>query len=139
MVRMRRIPAGSIPATDEFEEGGEDALRAFSGVFDPVMQIVHDAVEDYVNDDSLTFDSSENYQFPVRSQLAGEYYISELTYGKSDIEGQDVYWCSVMACCTGRIIADRADISDYLGLDVMVTLPLNTVVPRLYSVDSSAI
>ena len=74
------------------------------------MQLVHDAVEDYVNDDSLTFDNSDNYQFPVRSRLAGEYYVSDFTYGKGDIEGQDVYWCSVMARCTGRIIPERADV-----------------------------
>lgn len=138
MIHMRRISAGSRPVTNEFEKGGEDALRAFSGVIDPVMQLVHDAVEDYVNG-SLTFDSSENYQFPVRSRLAGEYYIGEFIYGKDLIEGRDVYWCSVMARCTGQTLPGSAETSDYLGLDVVITLPLDDAVPRFYTVDSSAI
>jgi hypothetical protein len=134
MTRVDLPGEGTPPATEFINEGGYVAFEYFQQHSEPALQLVHAAIENYVNDDSLTGD--DDY-FPRRSELSREYYTYETAYAQYVVEGVTFNVANYRCCCTAAP-GTSAEKPNYLGLDVSVEFRSDRGQMSVTGVDSSA-
>ncbi|MBL8797032.1 MAG: hypothetical protein JNM56_24230 [Planctomycetia bacterium] len=80
-----------------------------------LLRVVHQAVEDYLNDPQLYF-TDDNEGFPNRERLTGQYYVADESYTAHE----DPAWfqIGVMCRCLERPRGRSKQAGDYLGLEV---------------------
>ena len=99
-----------------------------------MLKSVHNEVEDYLNTDGLYFEGDVD-RFPNRSQMTGEYYVSDENY--ESLVGPVRYRISIMCHCLGRRVGE---IDDYLGLEVWLACDPQTWMFEVFrNTDSSSI
>jgi hypothetical protein len=129
MVTMRMIPC---PAwADPFDRSvdhnehhfGEENLRCVLAQRETILSVVHQAVQGYIDDSSLTFDlASEG--FPAREKLTGDYYIGSESYWINDkpwfsrVGRSREYRFSFQVRCLEHLWYPNQNTQDYLGLEV---------------------
>ncbi|KGX90207.1 hypothetical protein [Pontibacillus marinus] len=98
-----------------------------------MLSFVHHELLDYIHDDSLCFDDSED-SFPVRSKLTGNYYINSVSY--INHVNPVGYQIMIETRLTEHIPTGE---DDYLGLEVtLFTRSVNHNF-EVWSIDSSSI
>lgn len=79
MLHMRQIPR---PDWARLSYSSQDAppqvIAAIQAHWDDILSLIHQAVEEYVNDDNLCFTDGKN--FPDRNRLTGEYYLRDESF-----------------------------------------------------------
>ena len=94
--------------------------------YESVIEVFCAAIQGYINDDSLTYELSEQ-GFPVRGRLTGEYYIASESYWVSyepwfeRVGRSREYRFSIHAHCLEHKRSKIIDDQDYLGLEVHFT------------------
>jgi hypothetical protein len=122
---------------DLSEPGGPTAFAVLSPRLTEIVELVDKAVNDYVNDDALTYGEDEDDNgFPSRRRLSGEYYLGRTIYSGED----GWYMVSIQACCLEKPWLPGHVERNYLGLDVSIVLdvPFGTSL-RVLGIDSAVI
>jgi hypothetical protein len=129
MLHMTQIavPGWARELTVEVDEDfGEEEYRRLSAHREQILDAVHEAVEQYVNDENYAYDD----QFPQRNKMTGEYYISSEGYsiytertpprrGERQWRFGPKQWrFSLSAHCLEKRWLDNQTDFDYLGLEV---------------------
>ena len=123
---MTRIPAPSWARPFERSVDtrfGELELSRVLAQHEAAMAVVQKAVQDYIDDRTLTVDN-DALGFPSRDRLTREYYIGEESYGVNDepwfqrVGRTRQYHFSVFACCLEHLRHANQTDQDYLGLEV---------------------
>ena len=138
MLQVRRVdlpPWRGATEVSILSDGGADAYQSFQPVFWQIIDFVHAAVVDYVNDATMTFETG---RFPARDCLSGQYYIYSTYYHTISLSGSLVHAVKVSCACTETSDAPEED-NDYLGLDVVVNLWRDTGRLEVDMVSSSSI
>ena len=139
MLKMKRIPAPdwAKPFAVTVDKGfGEREYSLLLPHHDKMLESVHQAVEQYVNDDQKTAQGSERaeteeeYFIPDTTKLTGEYYIAweyyyrvRATYPKPSLfrrrqPTELFHSVSVMVHCLEAPQTSLQTTFDYLGLNV---------------------
>lgn len=126
------------------ENGNELRITFYNGIclneyqdlakrWNEMLSIVHQELLNYIHDDNLCFDGSEE-SFPVRSKLTGNYYINSVSYiNHINPVG---YQIMIETRLTEHIPTGE---DDYLGLEVtLFTRSVNHNF-EVWSIDSSSI
>src|SRR5438309_1880000 len=125
MIHMNRIdPPGwrGEPRLDLTDDPEGEAFSAFKDISTTIMEIVHQTVENYVNNDDMTHDSE---WFPSRDVLSGSYYVYGASYRIFSMDGIDFYRMRVECVCT-EIGQEVVENREYLGLDIDIHLRKGT-------------
>lgn len=98
-----------------------------------LLQVVQNALTEYVNDDSVCF--TDGVDFPNRDKITGEYYLQNEVY-QSQSGGIEI---RLTVHCVEKLdqFSERTD--DYLGFFVGLTLDLITSELSLHTLDSIAL
>jgi hypothetical protein len=126
------------------EKGNELRITSYNGIslneyqdlakrWNEMLSIVHHEVLNYINDDNLCFDDSED-SFPVRSKLTGNYYINSVSY--INHVNPMGYQIRIETRLTEHIPTGE---DDYLGLEVTLFTGSVNQNFEVWSIDSSSI
>ena len=117
-------PAWARPFYRSVDEAfGDEDLNLILAKRDAILAVVHQAVQSYIDDPSLTCDT-EAQGFPARDRLTGEYYLASEHYRINDepwfarVGRQREYRFSFEACCLELVWHENQQGQDYLGLEV---------------------
>jgi len=148
MHQMTRIepPAWAYPFHRSVDDSFEEThLSAILDMRDALLAVVHDAVQGYIDDDSLTFDA-ETDGFPSRDRLTGEYYIGAEHFGVQDepwiqrVGRKRTHTFSFEVRCLEHRRTENQQDLDYLGLEVhFIWDPVSATFTSHGDIDSSAI
>jgi hypothetical protein len=126
------------------DEFGQAEFEELQKQYGSVLQMVHEAIQAYVDDSALTFES-EDVGFPSRNRMTGEYYIGVESYWVNDepwfaaVGRSREYRFSLMAHCLEHPFMPDQEDRDYLGLEVhFIWIPAEMRFEFL-GVDSSSI
>jgi hypothetical protein len=128
MIPMRLIPhpPWAHPFSRSVDERfGDDHLQPALAQRESILNEVHQAVQAYIDDRSLTFDTAAE-GFPARDRLTGEYYIASEHYHVNDepwfprVGRSKEYRISILVHCLEHLSHPHETVSDqdYLGLDI---------------------
>jgi hypothetical protein len=133
---MKRIdpPAGSRAPRISLEDIDQAVYDAIQEHRDRMLAVVHKAVEKYLNTRNLYYDDDSG--FPNRSQMTGEYYISDESYMARD--GGKWIQIGVFCPCLEKPSDLYPTGGDYLGLNVLLRCVPKRRTFRATSVDSSS-
>lgn len=101
--------------------------------WDDILSIVQKELVQYVNDDNLCFNDTEN-SFPIRSRLTGSYYIDTVSY--SNHVHPNGFQIMISTRLTEHSVEGE---TDYLGLEItLFTKSVNDIF-EVWGIDSHSI
>jgi hypothetical protein len=141
------VPPAWAPSFDRSvdRQFGDDNLKSVLSQRATIMAVVHQAVQDYIDDPSLTCDS-QSEGFPSRDKLTGKYYIGSEHYWVNDepwfsrVGRTREYRFSFEVRCLEHLCRPNQKDQDYLGLEVHFNWNPETAIFQYHGdVDSSVI
>lgn len=114
-------PPWALASQEEVWEGGEIARAAFRPLLPAVYDLIHQAIEQYVNGDrTYPEDDEEDLDFPARARMTGDYYLEAPVYSVCTHGDHQSYSITVQANLIERKLVESWPDGDYLGLDVNI-------------------
>lgn len=118
------LPKRARPHDVYFEECHLSAYNEIRQRREEMLRVIQREVQEYVNDDSLTYPESNADGFPSRGCLTGQYYIADESYRERLDAGVRWFEIGVQTICLGKpACRGRPDVEgpqDYLGLHVWI-------------------
>jgi hypothetical protein len=115
-----------VPDVELDDDGGKESFEAFQPFLDKIYKHLDKELERSFNDPEIFF-LNEDDGLPLRKDVTGEYYVSDITYELGEFHDGGTFVMWVMLHCLCNEAEARGEDRDYVSMEMIVYLPKTTL------------